>query len=100
MESIAATPGIDGLLIGPYDLSGSLGRIGQLDHPDLASSKKQVLETARKAGIGCGLHVVHPTEEVVERALRENYSFLALGVDMILLDQSAKAVLQSASKRK
>ncbi|MBI2339332.1 MAG: 2,4-dihydroxyhept-2-ene-1,7-dioic acid aldolase [Deltaproteobacteria bacterium] len=97
-EAIAGTPGIDGVLVGPYDLSGSLGPIGELHHPDLDEAKKKVQNAARQRKIGYGLHVVHPTEEAIQKALREDHTFLALGVDMIFLDQAAKSTLAFAKK--
>ena len=97
VRAIAGTSGIDGLLIGPYDLSGSMGHIGELDCPELVSAKRTVLEAAAENGIACGLHVVHPGEAAVRQAIHDGYSFLALGVDMILLDLAAKSVLEMAS---
>jgi 2-dehydro-3-deoxyglucarate aldolase len=98
VEEIAGTEGIDGLLIGPYDLSGSYGCIGQLDHPDLLAAKRRVLAAAAAAGIGSGLHVVHTSEETVARAVREGYSYLVVGVDMILLNAAAVGAAELAAR--
>ena len=100
VESIAATPGIDGLLIGPYDLSGSLGVIGALDHASLTAAKKKVLKASKNAKIGCGLHVVHPDAKTIRAAIEQGYNFLALGVDMILLDEASRAILSLAKDLK
>jgi 2-dehydro-3-deoxyglucarate aldolase len=89
VEAIAATPGLDGLFIGPYDLSASLGHIGQLDHPAVRVAERRVLKAARTAGIACGLHVVHPSPSAIRAAVQRGYTFLALGVDMIFLDEAA-----------
>lgn len=97
VEAIATTPGINGLLIGPYDISGSLGKIGQLDHPDLDSAKQKILDVASRAGIGCGLHVVHPGGQAVGKAIADGYTFLAIGVDMIFLDQAVKETVKTIS---
>jgi len=88
---IAKLPGVDGLFIGPYDLSASLGHIGQLDHPDVRAAEARIRDAARQAGIACGLHVVHHTPALVERAVGDGYTFLALGVDMIFLREAARA---------
>lgn len=100
VKEIASTSGIDGLLIGPYDLSGSLGKIGQLSHPDLKAAKKEIIQAARASKIGCGLHIVHPSQDLVTQALEEGYSFAAIGVDMIFLDQTAKASLEMVRLKK
>jgi 2-dehydro-3-deoxyglucarate aldolase len=99
--AIAATPGLDGVFLGPYDLSASLGVIGQLDHPLVRSAQKKVLEAARAAGIACGIHLVHPSQPLVERAVEEGYTFMSLGVDMIILSRAAAqtAALGKASER-
>ncbi len=98
VEAIAATPGLDGLLIGPYDLSASIGRIGQLDHPEVRAAERRVREAARRAGIACGLHVVHPSREKARQALRNGYTFLAMGVDMILLAEASAAAASFANR--
>ena len=89
--AIAATPGLDGLLIGPYDLSASMGQIGKLDHPSVQAAGARVRQAAESAGIACGIHVVHPRQAVAQQAARDGYTFMAVGVDMILLDESASA---------
>jgi len=89
--AIATTPGIDALFIGPYDLSASLGRIGELDHPAVREAEKRVRAAAQQAGVACGIHLVHPTAATAQQALQDGYTLLALGVDMILLGQAAAA---------
>lgn len=97
VEAIANTPGIDGLFIGPYDLSASFGLIGKLDHPEIKASLSKVIEAATVAGIGCGLHVVHPNTNAIEAAFSDGYSFIALGVDMIFLGQAARESVNTAT---
>jgi len=99
VKAIAETPGIDGLFIGPYDLSASLGRIGQLDHPDVRAAQARVRDAARAAGIACGLHVVHPSSSAVQTAVQDGYTFLVLGVDMIFLGEAAAAALRSCASQ-
>ena len=94
VDAIVRTPGVDGVLIGPYDLSGSLGQIGNLNHDRVVAARKRVIDAARDAAIGCGLHVVHPAADTVGLALAEGYSFIALGVDMVLLERAARGVLE------
>lgn len=93
VASIAATPDLDGLFIGPYDLSASLGLIGELDHPQVRAAEKRIVDTARAAGLACGLHVVHPTATAIRAAIQDGYTFLALGVDMIFLNEAATAAV-------
>lgn len=96
VEAIATTSGIDGLFIGPYDMSASLGLIGQIDHPEIKAALRKVIDTAHKVGIGCGLHVVHPNQHVIKEAFNDGYTFLALGVDMIFLSKAARESVKIA----
>lgn len=54
LDEIAALPGLDSLAIGPYDLSGAMGRLGDMDHPEILAELARVVEAARRAGIYCG----------------------------------------------
>src|SRR3990172_10775671 len=54
LDEILTVPGVDGFIIGPYDLSCSLGIPGQFDHPDFVAAKEHVLATARRLGICAG----------------------------------------------
>jgi len=89
-EAIASTSGVDGILIGPYDISASLGYPGQLEHSELVSAEQKVLQAAKRANIGCGIHVVHPEHKNIDRAVKAGYTFLVVGVDMIFLGRGAR----------
>jgi 2-dehydro-3-deoxyglucarate aldolase len=70
VESIFSVPGIDAYMIGPYDMSGSLGMPGQLDHPKVVEAKAKVLKAGRAKRVTAGIHLVHPTEAQIEETLR------------------------------
>ena len=53
-EAIARVPGIDGIVVGPFDLSASLGVIGQPGHPLVVEAIDRILAGARAAGVACG----------------------------------------------
>lgn len=55
LETILAIPGLDGVCIGPADLSASLGVIGQLDHPAVQSAIDTIIEQTRRRGLMVGL---------------------------------------------
>lgn len=78
-------PSVDGMMVGPYDISGSLGIPGQLDHPRVQQACAKVLEACRKAGRACGTQLVEPTSEQVDAAFRDGYTFVILSSDVFLL---------------
>ena len=56
LDEIAAVPGIDVLLVGPTDLSISLGVPGQLLHPTMQEAYRRVVDVANRHGIAAGIH--------------------------------------------
>lgn len=84
-EEIARTSGVDGLMVGPYDLSGSLGVSGRLDHPAVGAAVDRVRRAAEAAGKAAGLHIVHSDPAKLRRTLRAGFRFLAYGDDMVFL---------------
>lgn len=98
VDEIAAVPGVDALFIGPYDLSGSYGVAGRLDHPAVMNGRRAVLEAADKAGISAGLHLVRATEESYNRAVSDGFTFICLDGDIIFLDKAARQGFQYFQK--
>ena len=84
-ELLLENPAVDGVMVGPYDISGSLGIPGQLDHPQVAAACAKVVEACRKKGKACGTQLVDPTEEGIARALESGYTFVVLSSDVFVL---------------
>jgi len=98
IDEILAVDGIDGILIGPYDMSGSYGVTGQTSHPLLLEARHSVVNACQKAGRSAGLHDVLPTKESIEGAIAEGFTFLALGMDNVFIDQGARRALHIAQQ--
>ena len=99
IDDILAVRGIDGVIIGPYDLSGSMDLLGQLDHPELQAAAGRVLEACLATGKAAGYHVVSADPEAALAYLDQGYRFVALGMDTIFLREGAAAVLGQARDR-
>lgn len=91
IEKIAAVPGIDGVLVGPYDLSASMGLMGQIDHPRVIEAIDHVTKVCLSKGLKMGIFGV--TTAAVRPYLAKGYTFLVAGVDTIMLGLSARTVL-------
>lgn len=91
IDSILAVPGVDGYMIGPYDLSASMGLAGQLDHPDVLVA----VETVRKAGVAAGkpggIHIVEPDTARLKDAVGKGFTFIAYGIDTRMIDTACRA---------
>lgn len=85
LDSIIQTEGIDGTFIGPYDLSGSLGKPGQWDEPEVKEALRVYEKTAMKYKKWVGFHVVPPDYKLVEDKISKGYNFIAFGFDAMFL---------------
>jgi 2-keto-3-deoxy-L-rhamnonate aldolase RhmA len=98
IDSILEVPGVDGVFIGPLDLSGSMGITGQLQHPDMVAALDKYLAACRKHKISAGTHIVRPNEQSIRMAVDQGYTLIALGLDNVFLDEGAKACLKAAGR--
>jgi 2-dehydro-3-deoxyglucarate aldolase len=90
IASLLAVRGLDAVMIGPYDLSASLGVPGQVDHPDVRACVSEVLKACRKAGVPSGMHVVTPDPKRLEEEIAAGHRFLAYGVDAVFVSHTAQ----------
>jgi 2-keto-3-deoxy-L-rhamnonate aldolase RhmA len=96
IEAIMGTPGVDGALIGPYDLSGSYGVTGQTSHPVVLEAFATVARVCREQRKAAGIHVVVPDATNVQSALQQGFTFVALGMDDVFMESSARQTLRVA----
>jgi len=94
IENIVRIPGVDGVIVGPYDLSGSMGILGQLDHPRIAEALLHVRQVCAEHDVLAGFHVVPPEQARVQQAVDEGYRFIAISQDTVLLHHAAKDLLE------
>ncbi len=92
IDEIVSVPGVDGVMIGPYDLSGSYGIAGELDHPLITSAQERIVAAAHKGNKVAGTHVVAPSVEAVNNRIQEGFKFIAFSTDAILLDNKCREV--------
>jgi 2-dehydro-3-deoxyglucarate aldolase len=85
IEAILSVEGLDAIMIGPYDLSASLGLTGQFDHPDFKLLLNGLVTACAEHMIPAGLHVVVPDLNQLEATVAEGYRFVAYCTDAIFL---------------
>jgi 2-keto-3-deoxy-L-rhamnonate aldolase RhmA len=83
LEAILAVEGVDGFIIGPYDLSGSLGRPGDFEHPDVKAALDKVQNVVQGGTKVGGYHVVHTDHQALKDKVDQGYKFIAYGDDMV-----------------
>ena len=88
---------ISGTLLGPYDLSSSLGVIGKLESSLVKNAIRKYEEISNQKRVPMGIHVAQPNLNKVKLAYKKKYRFIAAGTDMIFLGNSCKKFLKELS---
>ena len=96
LEGILSVKGIDAFIIGPYDLSCSMGIPGEFDHPKFKQVIESIIEISRNVGAVSGLHVVEPDIEKLSEAIKLGYKFIAYSVDIRMLAVAARSGVNNA----
>ena len=107
IDAILSVKGVDAVFIGPYDISGSYGIPGELNHPHVIEAEKRVLQAAQRHGIPAGIHVVSPDIDQVKDKTQKGFRLIAYSVDMLFLahgcregNQQIREILKSISDAK
>ncbi|MBF0523106.1 MAG: 2,4-dihydroxyhept-2-ene-1,7-dioic acid aldolase [Candidatus Omnitrophica bacterium] len=98
LEKIFSVDGVDAFMVGPYDLSASLGISGQFGHPKMLSAMAKIKEMAKKTGVPAGYHVVSSDPRLVKKKIKEGYTFVAFGVDFLFLGNNCREGLKCLKK--
>ena len=93
LEDIIAVDGIDGTIIGPYDLSGSMGMPGEFEKPIVKDALAKYIDICKAHNFPMGFHVVNTDPEKIKDKINEGYTFVAYGTDFLFMgDTAAKGV--------
>ncbi len=93
LDSILGVKSIDAIIIGPYDLSGSMGIAGKFDDDKFQEAVNKIIEKVKKHNIALGIHIVHPSLDDLKQRVSQGFSFIGFGMDTIFLsDGCAKAI--------
>ena len=90
INELLSLPGIDTALIGPYDLSASMGIAAQFDHPDFIETRDKILNACKRHNIAPGIHVVQPNPEEVKNRISEGFTFIGYSLDITVISSYCK----------
>ncbi len=90
IDDIITTDGIDGVIIGPYDLSGSMGYPGEYYREDVKDAISDVLSACKKHNVPSGFHVIESNPKKLQERIDEGCTFLAYSLDFFFLGDSAR----------
>ncbi|MGD9858013.1 MAG: HpcH/HpaI aldolase/citrate lyase family protein [Planctomycetaceae bacterium] len=91
IQEMAAVPGIDAILLGPYDLAASLGKMGQINDPEVTGAIDRVTAACRQANLPLGIFGI--TADSLRPYMDQGYSLIVASVDTLFLGGAAKSML-------
>jgi len=89
LETILQVKGLDAIIIGPYDLSASMGLTAQFENDDFQATMDRILNLCKKYDVPCGDHVVQPDQHLLMKRIDQGYRFIAYSIDATFLNISA-----------
>lgn len=90
LDKILQVVGLDAILVGPYDLSASMGLTAKFEVPEFITAMNQIRNLCVHHHIPCGVHVVMPEPALLEQRIREGYRFIAYSIDAVFLNSASK----------
>ena len=93
LDAIARTEGIDGVFIGPADLSASMGHLGDMAAPEVQAAIEDAIPRIRAAGVAAGILI--GDEALIRRYIELGANFVAVGTDVDLLSRSGTALART-----
>ena len=90
LDAILATPGLDGVFVGPIDLSGDLGHPGQPEHPAVVAAVREIFARCAEAGVASGVYA--PTPERANDWFERGASLVAVSADAAMMLDGFRAI--------
>jgi len=95
LDSILRVKGISAIFIGPYDLSASMGLMGNVSSPEVQSAITTIKDKCNKAGIPWGIFGM--TTDVVKKEIEKGCAWALCGIDSVILSQGAASLVKEIS---
>ena len=100
IDQIIKVDGIDGILIGPYDLSASMGNPGKFEEKNVKNAIKKIIDSCKTNNIPYGIHVVDTNPETMRVRIDQGFTFLAYGIDYMFMKNLARKGIENLRKYK
>mgnify|MGYP001383564274 CR=1 FL=1 len=91
LEQILQVNGLDAVIIGPYDLSASMGLTGEINNPKVREVINEISILCDKYKVPFGDHITDLDERIIKKRIKAGYKFIAYGTDGLFLLRSCSA---------
>ena len=98
LGDIFSVEGVDGFIVGPYDLSASLDISGDFKAREMAEALASIEKEAKAKNIPMGYHVVYPDIQLLDDKIKEGYTFIAYSVDFLLIGEKFREGIKSVKE--
>ena len=88
LEDILETDGLDAIMVGPYDLSASLGITGDYENKIFKKTLRIIKDLCEKKYVPMGVHIVKPEKKELSLKIKQGYQFIAYAIDSVFLSES------------
>jgi len=91
LDEILQVDGLDAIIVGPYDLSASMGFTGEFESREFIAVMDSILSLCKKHNVPCGDHVVQPDQKLLKKRIQQGYKFIAYGTDGVFIYSSSSS---------
>ena len=89
IDEILDVKGLDAIIVGPYDLSASIGKTAQFESKEFLNALDKIYKSAKIKNIPLGIHVVEASRQELQTRVDEGYQFIAFSIDSVMLRSQA-----------
>lgn len=93
LSEILDVDGVDGFIVGPYDLSASMGKPGEFEDADVLEALAEVKAIAKEKNAMAGFHVIPPDAKEIKKKVAEGYRFIGCSLDTLYLAGNIEQVM-------
>lgn len=97
LEEIMSLEGFDGTFIGPLDLAGSMKLEQGMDDSRFKDALAKYIKICQKYDKPPGMHIVRPNRDNIKESIENGYKMIALGLDVVFLEEKADELLKMTS---
>ena len=98
LEEILKVKGLHSTLIGPRDLSGSIGKPGDYKNKKFIKALQKYEKLSKQNKVSMGMHVAFPKTEILNKFIKKGYKFVAIGTDMTFLGDTIREKISKIKK--
>lgn len=94
LAEILQVPDVDGFIVGPYDLSASLGKPGNFKDKEFLQALQTIKRVSGQLHKASGFHVIPPDAQEVRKRIKEGYTFVGFSLDSLFLGTKCRDEMQ------